>query len=593
MSENNANNLAPAAAPDNGNIADLPELRPADDNTHPLMKGLSQLPINRQLGLMLGFAISVAIAVAIVLWSQQESYSLLFAGLPEQDTSQIITILDEKGIPYKVDPGSGAIMVPNGQQRDIRLQLAGQGLPQSSASGYELLDKDSGFGTTDKMEQMRFQRALEGEIAQTVKTIQSIKSARVLLALPKQSVFMRKQKDPSASVLVDLYPGRVLEPAQIEAIVHLVASSVPLLAPGNVTVVDQRGRLLNAKQPSEGLGLSSKQFEYKTQLEDHLMGRIENILSPLVGATGLRTQVSAEVDFSARESTQEQFNPDLPALRSEQVDESASTEGAVQGVPGALSNQPPPAGVAPEVAVGGEGQNETRTLNTNKSATRNYELDKTITHVKRQPGQLSRLSVAVVVDYRGVPGDDGNISKQPYSLEELNRFENLVKQAVGFQAARGDMVTVTSAPFQKPEAIAELPDPPLWEQPWVLDLSKQAAAVLVLLFLVFGVLRPTMRGLVARTEEERKAAQLALAKAEAEAMGGVVRLDENGIPYAVPADQTDAGGDALALTQGTEDLLLLEAPQSYEKRLEYVQKLIDEDPLLVSQIIKTWVNQDG
>ncbi len=593
MSETNANNLTPAVT--SQELAELPSgVNNSADPSHPILKGLSQLPVNRQLGLILGFAISAAIAVAVVLWSQEQSFSLLFAGLPEQDSAQIISVLDEKGIPYKVDPGSGAIMVANGMQREIRLQLAGQGLPQSSASGYELLDKDTGFGTTDKMEQMRFQRALEGEIAQTIKTVQSIKSARVLLALPKQSVFMRQQKDPSASVLVDLYPGRALEAQQVEAIVHLVASSVPLLAPGNVTVVDQRGRLLNAKEVSEGMGLTSKQFEYKTQIEDHLMSRIENILMPLVGSQGLRTQVNADIDFSASESTQEQFNPDLPALRSEQVDETASTEGMVQGVPGALSNQPPPTGVAPEVAAGAAAQSaESKTLNTSKSATRNYELDKTITHTRRQPGKLNRLSVAVVVDYRGLPGtDQSDATKQPYSPEELNRFENLVKQAVGFQATRGDAVTVTSAPFQQPQTIVELPEPPLWQQSWAQELIKQAAAALVILFLVLGVLRPTMRGLVARTEDERKAAELALAKAKAQAIGGQVRLDENGVPYAVPAEG-DSDENNPSLSQSTEDLLLLEAPQSYEKRLEYVQKLIDEDPLLVSQVIKTWINQDG
>ncbi len=569
------------------------QLTTTEGHIHPAMKGLADLSVTRQVGLMLGLALSVAIGAAVVLWSQTASYDLLFSGIAEQDSAEIIDTLEKMGVDYQIDTGSGAIMVPTDDVRELKLKLAAQGLPRSTSMGYELLDKESGFATSKNVELMRFQRALEGEIARTIMTIQNVKSARVLLALPKQSVFVRKRKKPSASVVVNLYQGRTLEKEQIEAVVHLVASSVPMLETGQVTVVDQKGRLLNSRGSSENMYLTSKQFEYKTNIEEHLMDRIQNILTPIVGNDGLRTQVSADVDFTVTEKTQEMFNPDLPALRSEQTLEEQTNLSAVQGVPGALSNQPPPTGVAPEVAAGAESQSDAKSPSSaSKSATRNFELDKTITHTRLATGVLRRLSVAVVVDNKKIRQAEGEVNSQPYSQEALNQLSALVKQAVGFDSSRGDQVTVTNVAFKAIDEMELLPPVPLWEQGWFIDALKQLAAVVVVLFLVFGVLRPTMKGLVGRQEDEALAAELARVQAEAEAMGGIVRFDENGKPVAVPVGE-DEEVDELALTAGAEDLLLLDAPQSYEKRLEYVRKLIDEDPKLVAQVLKGWLKEDG
>lgn len=570
------------------------QLATAEDKMPSALKGLAELSVVRQVGLMLGLALSVAIGVAVVLWSQEPSYDLLFANIAEQDSAEIISALDVMGVEYQLDPASGAIMVPTGNVRELKLKLAAQGLPSgTSGMGYELLDKETNFGTSKSVEQMRFQRALEGEIARTIMTIQGVKAARVLLALPKQSVFVRKQKKPSASVTVNLYQGRSLEKEQVEAIVHLVASSVPMLESGQVTVVDQKGRLLSSKEASADVFLTSKQFEYKQNIEEHLMQRIQNILTPLVGSDGMRTQITADVDFSVTERTQEMFNPDLPALRSEQVLEEESSVSPVQGVPGSLSNQPPPTGVAPEVAAGADATGSSASpTSASKSATRNFELDKTITHTRLASGELRRLSVAVVVDNKKLVQADGSMLDQPFSQEDINQLTNLVKQAVGFDSTRGDQVTVTNVAFKTVEGMEPLPDLPIWEQSWFADALKQLVAVAVVLFLVFGVLRPTMRGLVARPEDEGLAAELAKVREEAEAMGGIVKFDENGKPVAVPSEEREAG-DKLSITAGAEDLLLLEAPQNYEKRLEYVRKLIDEDPKLVSQLIKGWLKEDG
>ncbi|MBS4052433.1 MAG: flagellar M-ring protein FliF [Methylomonas sp.] len=580
MSE--ANNNFPVEAQPQGARSD-------DNNIHPALKGLLKLSPGRQIGMMLALAVSVAIGLAVVMWAQAPSYDLLFSGVAEKDAAEIVEALDKMEVEYKVEPSTGAVMVPAGNARELKLKLAAQGLPRSTSLGYEMLDKDNGFGASKNVETMRFQRALEGEIALTIQTLQNVKSAKVLLALPVQSVFVRERKKPSASVVVELYQGRALEKEQIESIVHLVASSVPLMEAGQVTVVDQKGRLLNSKDTPEDISLTSKQFEYKKNIEEHLRGRIENILAPLVGNDGMRAQISADVDFTVTEKTQEMFNPDLPALRSEQTQEDVNSQSKVQGVPGALSNQPPPTGVAPEVASGQEKPANAESGSSSKSATRNYELDKTITHTRQASGALRRLSVAVVVDDKHV-SVDGNSSQQPYSQEDLNQLRDLVKQAVGYDSSRGDQVTVTNVAFRTPEALEDISEP-FWEKPWFMDVVKMLIAAAVLLLLIFKVLRPVFATLIGKDEKEEQLRLLEEARLAAEEMGGVVRFDENGKPVAVRVNEET--GEVLGISGGAEDLLLLEAPQSYEKRLEYVQKLIDEDPKLVAQVIKTWLKDDG
>jgi flagellar M-ring protein FliF len=367
-----------------------------------------------------------------------------------------------------------------------------------------------------------------------------------------------------------------LEPGQVEAIVHLVASSVPQLEPGQVTVVDQRGHLLNAKD--NDLNLNAKQFDYKKQVEEHLIERIENILSPVVGIDGLRTQVTADIDFTVTERTQEIYNPDLPALRSEQTSEEQNKGSAVQGVPGALSNQPPPAGIAPETtgaASGQAGQNPPELpLSTSKSATRNYELDKTVSHSRLGAGVIRRITAAVVVDYQHIPQGDNGVSLQPYSEEDLNRFTSLVKEAVGYDAARGDRVTVTNAAFRTDAE--NLPVAPVWEQDWFWSLIKQAGAALIVLVLVFGVLRPAVKGLVGRGESADTDANDI---ADARAKEGVISETRDAL------DGSKEDKD--------EEVLLLEAPESHEKRVAFAQRAVDQDPKRVAQVIKNWMNGNG
>jgi flagellar M-ring protein FliF len=568
----------------------------AKSDAHPAVKGLAELSIARQIGIMLGLAFSVAIGIAVVLWSQEASYSRLYSEIGEKDVSEILEVLNTQGIKYKVENGSGAIMVPTEDVNDVKLKLAGLGLPRTNSVGYELLSKDQGFGASKNMEAIRFQRALEGEIAQTIMSIQSVKGARVLLAIPQQSVFVRERKKPSASVIVNLYQGRSLDKGQIESIIHLVASSVPQLEADQVTVVDQKGQLLNSRDGSSVSNLTSKQFEYKKNFEDHLMERIENILAPLVG-DGMRVQLSADLDFTETDKTQELFDPKSSVLRSEQTSEELNKSPGIQGVPGALSNQPAAAGTAPEktpAAAPGTTPNSAATAtdttpsSSAKNATRNFEVDKTITHTRSATGLIHRLSVAVVVDDQRTVQADGKVTNQPYKPEDITRFTDLVKQAVGFDNARGDQVTVTNVAFKAPEAPEALPEIPLWEKPWFLNLMKQVGGLLAVLLILFGVLRPTMRNL-SGLNEAKKAIALAEAESSAATTTAAVTgelMEDGKTPAAALGSQQE--GQA-ALPNHIDDLLLADVPHSYGKRLEFLQNTVDKDPQLVAQILKRWV----
>ena len=594
MSEQNSNDLVPTTA--------IQQTLIAKSDVHPAMKGLSELTMGRQLGLMLGLALSVAIGIAIVMWSQVPSYGRLFSEIGESDITEVIAILNTQGIKYKVEAGSGAIMVPTDQVNEVKLKLAGLGLPKSNSIGYELLDKDPGFGSSKSVEMIRFQRALEGEIAQTIMSIQSVKTARVLLAIPPQSVFVRDRKKPSASVVIGLYQGRILDKGQIESIIHLVASSVPQLEAEQVTVVDQKGRLLNSNDSSSTSYLTSKQFEYKKNVEEHLMESIGNILSPLVG-DGMRVQVSADVDFTETDKTQEMFNPQSSVLRSEQTSEEKNANSAIQGVPGALSNQPTAAGASPDMSATPATPTPANPINTpntpstantsdtgssSKNATRNFELDKTITRTRLATGVLRRLSVAVVVDDRHKIQEDGKIGQEPYKPEDINRFTDLVKQAVGFDSTRGDQVTVNNVAFKIPDALEALPEIPLWQQGWFLEIMKKVAAGLTVILLIFFVLRPVMRSLAGAVLLEQEIEALKEKSLIAVAENDVNNTNSLALPEATAVPGL-ARQDSEMLPTHMDDLLLIDVPHSYEARLLYLQRVVDNDPKLVAKVIKRWV----
>jgi len=534
--------------------------------------GLNGLNALRQIGLMVGLAASVAIGVTVVLWSWTPNYGVLYGALAEQDVSTVLDALRQNGIDAKLDETSGAVLVPAADIHSARIKLAAMGLPKGVSAGFEELDKKNTFGISQFMEKARYQRALEIELARTVQSLSNVQSARVHLAVPRQSVFVRNRQKARASVVINMYPGRVLEPGQVTAIVHMVSSSVPNLETDQVTVVDQKGNLLTKGDMDKQLALSNSQFEYTRRLEESYITRIEGILGPLLGSDALRAQVTADLDFTATEQTQEMYNPDVSVLRSNQTTEEQSSGAADGGIPGALSNQPPGAAQAPETLPQGEGGTAAPATPTHsrRREISNFELDKTISHTRYAMGNLRRLSVAVVVDDRVSVDEAGQVTRQQRSPEELERMTELVKKAVGFNADRGDSVNVINSAFTLPAEPVPLPEVPIWEQPWVQDLVKKGVGGLLVLLLIFGVLKPVMKSLAAPRAQE------------------LMAVSEGGEGTAEGIAE-----DTVSLSQQAVQPALGGPPGSYEQNLATANAAIEQDPKLVAQVVKNWVKQDA
>jgi len=541
-----------------------------------LMSGFNKLTILRQLGLMVGLAASIAIGFAVVLWSRAPDYRVLFSNLEFVDANQVIEQLKLYSIPYKFEGDGRAILVPDEYVHQARLKLASEGFSVDKTVGFELLDKDQSLGVSQFMENARYRRGLEGELSRTIASMVAVRNARVHLAIPKDTVFVRDQRKTSASVFLELFAGRKLEREHVAAIANLVASSIPSLDVKDVTVVDQRGQLLSARDEDEDVVLASKQFEYARKVEETLLNRVNSILLPVVGTGRFRAEVSAEVDFTAVEQTDELYNPDLPSLRSEQtVDESRVGVGSAQGIPGALSNQPPGPATVPEVANGSNAAATNGVVpgSSRKQATRNFELDRSISYTKHQSGRVERLSVAVVVDdLISINSETGEAVKTPWSESELERLRILVQDAVGYVAVRGDSVNVINSPFVPEQEFVE-EEMPIWEQPWLQDLIKQVGAVLLVLLLGFGLLR-ILKGLAAPA-----------LPAVAVGAAGDVSAELDGL------DSTDVSDDRVTFG-GREDSLLPTPNESFEYQLNAVRSMIAEDPARVAQAVKQWINTD-
>ncbi|MDD0974568.1 flagellar basal-body MS-ring/collar protein FliF [Pseudomonas fontis] len=565
------------------------------------LENISQMPMLRQVGLLVGLAASVAIGFAVVLWSQQPDYRPLYGSLAGMDTKQVMETLAAADIPYTVEPNSGALLVKADDISRARLKLAAAGVaPGDGNVGFEILDKDQGLGTSQFMEATRYRRGLEGELARTISSLNNVKGARVHLAIPKSSVFVRDERKPSASVLVELYPGRALEAGQVMAIINLVATSVPELNKSQVTVVDQKGNLLSDQAENSALTMAGKQFDYSRRMEGMLTQRVHNILQPVLGNDRYKAEVSADLDFSAVESTSEQFNPDQPALRSEQsVNEQRSSSMGPQGVPGALSNQPPGPATAPQTTGGAAGataaiQPGQPLLDANgqqimdpatgqpmlapypadkrQQSTKNFELDRSISHTRQQQGRLNRLSVAVVVDDQvKLDPATGDATRTPWAAEDLARFTRLVQDAVGFDASRGDSVSVINVPFaaDRGEVIADIP---FYSQPWFWDIVKQVLGVLFILVLVFGVLRPVLNNITGHGKQGSGTDR------DME-LGGMLGLDGE-----LANDRVSLGGP--------QSILLPSPSEGYDAQLNAIKSLVAEDPGRVAQVVKEWINAD-
>ena len=566
-----------ASVPAETAASDLPATQESDtpeSRSNPLL-GFNRLNLLRQVGLMVGLAASVALGLAVVLWAQEPNYQPVVGDLSAYNLQDVTTILDSNGIDYKMDPRTGALLVPSEQVYNARLKLAAEGVTDQKTMGYELLDQERGLGTSQFMETISYRRGLEGELARTIAAMRGVRNARVHLAIPERSVFIRDAREPTASVFLEVFAGRRPEPEQIRAIVNLVAGSIPMMNRDQVTVVDQNGNLLTGDDVQAETDRMKDQYEYTSRVEERLTRRVASLIGPIVGEGRYRAEVTADLDFSAVERAEELYNPEQQAVRSERELSEQRVAGAQGGIPGALANQPPGAATVPEqanAAQGEDGAPAAPPVNVRSESTRNYELDRTVSYTRQELGAVKRVTVALAVDdMKVVDPETGEVSYQPWPEAELQRLSMLVRDAVGYSASRGDSVTVMNTAFAPEEAV-EFEAPGFWEQPWFWDFMKQVLAGLVILILVLGLLRPTLKTLSGGGRRERGEG------GEEGEYGGLSDIE---------------GGQALRDAMSSQDDLLLPgATDSYDRQLNALKGLIAEDPARVAQVMRQWVNVD-
>ena len=558
--------------------------------------GLARLSSGQKIAMILSLAAIIAIVVGTVLYGSHPSYKVLFSNISEKDGGAIINSLEQMNVPYKFSEGGGAILVPGDKVHEARLRLATQGLPKGGAIGFELMENQK-FGISQFLEQVNYQRALEGELARTIQTVASVSMARVHLAIPKPSVFVREEQKPTASVMLQLHPGRQLEPQQIAGITHLVASSIPQLPAANIAIVDQNGTLLSQlKSPTGEAGLDPTQLKYIRDVEASVIKRIQEIISPITGGENVRVQAAADIDFSQQEQTAESYKPNADpagaAMRSQQSSEQAQASPNPMGVPGALSNQPPVPATAPittpavPAASGGgnaanaQGRvnnagisaqitNVGQPLSARKDSTINYEVDRTITHTKNQLGRVKRLSVAVLVNHRMDKDKSGKAAPRPLSEAEIKQLNELARDAMGFSQQRGDTLTVVNSSFSPSK---EEPETPFWKHPEFLDFVKELLKYLIIagvvLYLALAVVRPMAKQMFPPPPEPTEGAG-------AGGIGGTLST-------------TDEEEEE---TEEEEELNIAYA--TYEKKLAKAKEIATQDPKAVANILKEWITPNG
>ncbi len=553
-----------------------------------LRAALDRLTGQQKILLMVAVAALIAVIVAGSTWVKQSDYRILFSNIGERDGGSIIAALDQMNIPYTFSESGSSILIPSDKVHEVRLRLASQGLPKGGGVGFELMENQK-FGISQFAEQVNYQRGLEGELSRTIQSISAVQAARVHLAIPKPTVFVREELKPSASVMLNLYAGRSLDPVQIAGIQNLVATSVPNLAPASVTIIDQSGSMLSQlKSKLMDAGLDPTQLKYVREIEANAIKRIEDILSPILGQGNYRVQVAADIDFSQSEQTAETHRPNTTppdvSIRSQQTSESASTMPSAQGVPGALSNQPPVPATAPltQPAIPGAGAPATQTapvpgqinaagvqaqisnvgqpINTRKDSTINYEVDRTIRHTKQAVGVIKRLTAAVVVNHR----KDAKGAIKPLPDPELKQLNDIVKEALGFSQERGDSVSVANAPFTTVEKpTLELP---AWKDPELMALAKELFKYLaigaIVAYLMFKVILPLVKAMQPPPPPE-------------------------------PEPKSQLGGTINIVDEEEGESSTPSAAQEFEKKLNLARELAQQDPKVVANIIKDWTGANG
>ncbi|MGM0526455.1 MAG: flagellar basal-body MS-ring/collar protein FliF [Pseudomonadota bacterium] len=546
------------------------------DKKSGIMDMIGNFDMLRQVVVVLALAICVAIAVFIMLWAQESTYR----PLAKMETEQLVSTLDyldANGIEYNVE--GNTVSVPEEDYDAIKLQLtrAGVDYGQTESTGSEILMSEPGFGVSQRLERERLLHSREVQLARAIEEMKAVTAARVLLAVPKENVFARREKQPKASVMLKVRGTQSLGEEEVASIVDMVASSVTSLQTEHITVTDQNGRLLNSGSQSALAAQSSREYQLELKREQELRQKIDSILIPVLGYDNYTAEVDVSMDFTRKETTQRQYNPDMPAIRSEMTSETRSSGTSIGGIPGALSNQPPMESDIPEEANGGASQRQGNG-NMSREATRNYELDNSVSYTQSQSGVIDRLSVSVAVNQEATQNADGETVQEPHSEEELENIRRLLQGSLGFSLNRGDSLEVVSVPF------AQLPDlgeeePAVWDQPWFWRALRLVMGALVIIVLIVAVVRPMLKKLMNPTQDFEDDAHALMD--DDEAMGDETidllssQFDENSIGF------------------GADGSLQLPDLHKDEDLLKAVRALVANEPELSSQVVKAWLNEDA
>ncbi len=546
---------------------------------------IDRIKADPKVPLMVAGAAAIAVIVALFLWMRSPDYRVLLSNLSAKDGGDIVSQLTQMNMSYQLADNGSAILVPADKVHELRLKLAQAGLPKGGNTGFELLDKEQ-FGISQFSEQVNYQRALEGELSRTIESLSPVQTARVHLAIPKPTLFVREQKSPTASVTVGLLPGRALDEGQISAIVHMVSGSVSGLTSSNVIIVDQTGRLLTNNDNSQQ-SVSTSQMRLTQETEARLKQRIEDLLAPLVGRANVQAQVTAQVDYSKVEQTAEEYKPnqqpDSAAVRSRQSSQSQqNSNGGPGGVPGALSNQPVSAPSAPvETAKADTKDNKNASPADNKSnsninsqsdETTNYEVDRKISHTQRQIGVVDRLSVAVIINWLPQKKEDGTEEMQPLPPEMIKEIESLTREAMGYSVSRGDSLSITNSRFTDEGQLTE--EPSLFTSPVIIAQALEYGKILLLLLVGWLLWR---KGIRPQWQRYRKAQQ-----AEAEArMFKATQMKTPLVADDVISDDMDEKTRRRLTRQRV----------SAEIQSQRIREMADKDPQVVAMVISQWLGK--
>lgn len=554
-------------------IANDSEASNATEQKSGFSAAMGNVDVLRQITIILALAICLAIAVFVLLWANEPEYRFL-AKQPTEQLIKTMDFLDSNKVEYRQE--NNTISVPEDEYQNVKMLLAREGLTKEKEPGTDIIMQDMGFGVSQRLESERLKHSREQQLARTIEALQSIVSAQVLLAIPRENVFARKTKNPSATVVLTMQRGRILSEEEVDSVVDIVASAVQGLSPNRVTVTDQNGRLLNSGSQDSISSRSRKELEIESKREQQYMEKIDSIMIPVVGLGNYTAQVDVTMDFTNTEETQRRYNPDMPALRSEMRVEDTSIGGALGGIPGALTNQPPLESDIPENATGG---NNAQVMPSRKheESTKNFELDESISYTKQQTGVIRRVSVSVAIDYTSATAEDGTVTQSPRSVQELANIRRLLQGSIGFNLQRGDILEVVTIPFSRVE-LGDQVELPIYEQPWFIKTIKLVMGGLVIMTLIIFVIRPMLKRLMYpdQTPDDY----------------GEKSLDSHVDLGDETMDMLTADFDEDAVGFAPDGSLQLPDLHRDEDVLKAVRALVANEPELSSQVVKSWLMED-